>query len=415
MFNNFACTSCDDDKCGKCTEAAYRCDFDIAACPFDPNVWNVTFCGKLHRVHIPSIAETDTSLSTNYSNATLNYNSEAHIDIATGEQLGSLIRVEDLRDTKCNYDTEALCYELIYHKYGECGEGCKSLENAWSTFSIDNENALGPQIRYVRGANRYGCPYFLDVPSNPSQYWFQGWRGSTSENGYYQATKVQELPKDSNDNYVVLSQYPQNKQPVVGVIPWNCMLKNIFANLGLKIEGVWRGTGTTGFGDNVHFDQLNGSFSVNWNDWNDLAETQLAGSGVVTGKLNWSVDFNPDNGAITYTIKNIYFDTMTWTASQGVLGPTAPTLHLYGIPVPSGAEVDLIPGGVTFGKSTVTRLIDETIKCDKTVIVMPGQAPFSFDFLRIWVDWVNDDNGYLGAKFSSLLSGWNDCPVGTGF
>ena len=168
-----ACISCADASrkpCGGCGPAAYDSNASTSSC------------------NCPE--ETDTTLSTNYSNATLNYKAERHTDVITGAQLGSLIEVGDLRDTKVDYDTSAMCYELIYHKYGECGEGCKSLENAWSTFSIGNDGALGSQIRYVRGANRYGCPYFLDVPSNTSQYWFQGWRGDTNENGYYQATPV---------------------------------------------------------------------------------------------------------------------------------------------------------------------------------------------------------------------------------
>lgn len=419
MFNkNFGCVSC-DDGCGKtcgdaCGPAAYKCDFDITACPFDPTSWNVTWCGKLHRIKLPPMAETDTSLSTNYSNATLNYTSEAHVDIITGAQLGGLIRMEDLRDTRCNYDTGVMCYELIYKKYGECGDGCKSLENAWVTFSIDSENALGSQIRYVRGANRFGCPYFLDQPDNPNQYWFEGWRNDGQENGYYQAKKVGWVPKDSNGNYVVLSQDYDTKRPLVGVIPWECMLENIFANLGVSVKGNWRPVqGTAGFG--AWFNQIDGNFKVYWDDWNDLAETQHAGHGEVTGKLNWNIRFNSENGAMIYTISNIYFDTMTWTVDQGVTASSSPTLHLSGITTPGGTKVDLLPGGVTFGKSSVTRTINRTIECNRQVIVAPGQATFNLDFLYIWVDWVNDDEGYLGAEFSSNLSGWRYCEPGTGY
>lgn len=420
MNKNFSgCISCQDgcdNPCNSpCGPASYRCDFDITASPFDPSTWNVTWCGKLHKIKIPAIAETDTTLSTNYSNATLNYKAERHEDIITGEQLGSLIAVGDLRDTEVDYTTEALCYELIYHKYGDCGDGCMSVEDRWSTFSIDNDGALGPQIRYVRGANRYGCPYFLDVPPNPAQFWFQGWRTENNENGYYQAVRVEELPKDSNGNYVVLSQYYQNKQPVVGIIPWQCMLENIFGNLGMQVTGDWRPSqGTAGFGDDLKFDQINGYFSINWNDWNDLAETQLAGKGVISGKLNWEMSFNPDNGVLKYVINSVYYDKMTWTPVQGVTQPSAPTMYAWAIDINTNAETEIIPGQ-TFGRAAVTYTINKTFPANKTIMVGPGQEVESLDFIHIRVDWANDDEGILGALFSSKLSGWKDCPPGTGF
>lgn len=416
---NYGCIDCGNsgpkcEPCGGCGPAAYECGFNIAAVPFDPTSWNVTWCGKTHRVKLPPIPETDTKHSLNYSNATFNYTAEEHEESWTGAQIGSIITVGDLRDTKVDYDTSSLCYELIYHKYGSCGEGCMSVEDSWSTFSIDNDGALGPQIRYVRGANRYGCPYFLDVPTNSSQYWYQGWRGDANENGYYQAAKVGWLPKDSNGNFIALSQYNQNKQPIVGVIPWDCMWENVFANLGVSVAGDWRPVqGTAGFG--AWFNQIDGNFRVYWDDWNDLAETQHAGHGEVTGKLNWTIKFNPDNGTMTYVINNIYFDTMTWTVDQGVTASSNPKLNLYAIQSPSGAQVNLIPGGVVFGSSTVTRVINQTVTCDRTVTIAPGGPSFNLDFLYIYVDWVNDDEGYLGAKFSSLLSGWKSCAPGTGY
>lgn len=353
------------------------------------------------------MAETDTRHSLNYSNATFNYFAEKHQETWTGQQLGSIISVGDLRDTTVNYTTPSMCYELIYHKYGECGEGCMSVEDAWSTFSIDNENALGTQIRYVRGANRYGCPYFLDVPADPTQYWYQGWRGDTLENGYYQPAPVSKLPTDPNGNYYVLSQYPSNKQPVVGILPWQCMLENIFGNLGVNVEGVWqKSQGTTGFG--ADFDQIGGSFNIHWDDWNDVNDTQHAGHGQITGKVNWDVSFDADTGAMKYIIHNIYYDTMTWTVDQGVTGATAPTLRLVGISIPSGAQTTLI-SGITFGKSSVSQVINQTIQCNQTVIVGPGQSFGPFNFAYIYVDWVGDDEGYLGIKFSSNLSGWRQC------
>lgn len=396
LKSNIGCLSCSDgcDPCKKkCGPAAYG----------QNAAKNSTACD------CPQ--ETDTSLSIDYSGATLNYKAERHTDIITGEQLGSIINVGDLRDTKVDYSTEAMCYELIYHKYGDCGEGCKSIEDVWSTFSIDNENALGPQIRYVRGANRYGCPYFLDVPTNTSQYWFQGWRGDSNENGYYQAVPVDELPKDSKGDYYVMSQYPSNKQPVIGILPWQCMMDNIFGNLGIDVSGVWRAVqGTAGFGDNVQFDQINGYFSVNWNDWNDLAETQLAGRGVISGKVNWSVSFDTKTGNLKYVINNIYYDKMTWTPEQGVTAASAPRMSLDAINPATGAKTTLIPEpGVEFGKTTVNYPINKTLQINQTIIISPGGSAGPMDFLYIYVDWVHDDKGYLGMKFGSRLSGYKQC------
>lgn len=406
LSNCFKCNGgC--NSCNKCTEAAYDCNFSISAVPFDPTTWNVTWCGKLHKVKIPPFPETDTFLSLNYSNATLNYQAEKHNDIITGGQLGSLIAVGDLRDTKVNYDTEALCYELIYHKYGECGEGCKAPEDAWSTFSIDNDGALGPQIRYVRGANRYGCPYFLDVPSDTSQFWFQGWRGDTNENGYYQAEVVDQLPKDENGDYWVVSIDPTTKKPILGKLPWHCLVQNMVANYGVEVEGIWTPIqGTGGFG--ADFNNVSGVFGIKWTDWNDVAETHPAGYGSITGQINWDASFDEQSGAMKYTFNSIHFDHFYWTMDEGVTQPTAPVMHLWGIAMPSGTETEVIPG-VTYGKSNVNQPLDITVPCDQTIYVDPGQSVGPFNFAKIWVDWVNDDEGYLSVKFNSTQSGWTPC------
>lgn len=409
---NYGCMSCEDPCKKPCGPAAYRCDFDIAASPYDPSTWNVTWCGKLHRVKIPTIAETDTTLSTNYSNATLNYKAERHEDILTGEQLGSLIRVEDLRDTNTDYTTPSMCYELIYHKYGECGDGCMSLENEWATFSIDNDNALQNQLRYVRGANVFGCPVFLDVPTNPSQYWFAGWRTDTNQFGYYQPTELPELPEDSNGNYIIASQLPGNKQPVVSVLPWKCMLENIFGNLGVNISGIWREIqGTPGL--TAKFNQITGDWQINWTDWNDLGPNPVhrAGYGQITGKVNWTTSFDVKTGSMKYTLDNVYYDTITWTVDEGVTGSTSPTMTLKSVAIPGGAERQ-IGSPLTFGKSNVSQTLNTTVAANQTIIVGPNQTVGPFDFIHIYVDWVLDDEGYMGIQFASNLSGWKNCLPG---
>ena len=131
------CSTCGPDPCGcdQCRPAKYGCDFNILANPYDASVWNVTINGATKRVKIPKINETDTKLSTNYTSSSLIYNAEKHTDIITGEQLGQLIKLEDLRDTEAsNADS---CDLLVYNPYcSECGDGCKPKNARWRNYHI---------------------------------------------------------------------------------------------------------------------------------------------------------------------------------------------------------------------------------------------------------------------------------------
>lgn len=130
------CNSCGHDPCScGCKPARYKCDFDIQANPYDPSIWNVTIGGAMTKVKIPKLNETDTKLSTNYSDRTLIYNAERHTDIIGGEQLGSLIKLEDLRDTDTvNADS---CDLLVFNPYCDtCGDGCKPKNAMWKNYHI---------------------------------------------------------------------------------------------------------------------------------------------------------------------------------------------------------------------------------------------------------------------------------------
>ena len=131
------CSSCGSDpcSCGGCKPAKYGCDFNIMANPYDPSIWNVTINGATTRVKIPKINETDTKLSTNYTSASLIYNAEKHTDIITGEQLGALIKLEDLRDTETsNADS---CDLLVYNPHcSDCGDGCAPKDARWTNYHI---------------------------------------------------------------------------------------------------------------------------------------------------------------------------------------------------------------------------------------------------------------------------------------
>lgn len=95
----------------------------------------VTIQGATTKVKIPKINETDTKLSTNYTSSSLIYNAEKHTDIITGAQLGSLINMEDLRDTETsNADS---CDLLVYNPYcSDCGDGCKPKNARWTNYHI---------------------------------------------------------------------------------------------------------------------------------------------------------------------------------------------------------------------------------------------------------------------------------------
>lgn len=103
--------------------------------PYDPSVWNITLNGATTKVKIPKINETDTKLSANYNDTTLIYNAEKHTDVITGEQLGGLITLDDLRDTDV---TNADSCDLLVYNPGcdECGAGCKPKVAQWTKYHI---------------------------------------------------------------------------------------------------------------------------------------------------------------------------------------------------------------------------------------------------------------------------------------
>lgn len=131
------CNRCNNDpcSCGGCRPACYGGDFQIYANPWDPSVWNVTLNGATTRVKIPKINETDTKLSTSFSDKALIYNAEKHTDIITGDQLGGLINIEDLRDVDAT-DADS-CDLMVFNPHcGECGDGCRPKNARWKSYHI---------------------------------------------------------------------------------------------------------------------------------------------------------------------------------------------------------------------------------------------------------------------------------------
>ena len=191
------CNSCNSNPCEcECRPARYKCDFDIQANPFDASVWNVTICGATTRVKIPKLNETDTKLSTSFSEKSLIYNAEKHTDIITGEQLGSLINMDDLRDVDAT-DADS-CDLMVYNPYcSDCGDGCRPKDARWQSYHIpdaktDEELSPDSDGHYrVLGKNDCGCieeyrlpvsasgltaiNYMRDsVPDDPDFPWYYG-------------------------------------------------------------------------------------------------------------------------------------------------------------------------------------------------------------------------------------------------
>lgn len=165
---------CNSDPCGKkCQPARYGCGFDIQIDPFDPSTWIVTTGGAIRKIKVPRASETDTTLKTDYSAATLNYHSEQHIDTITGEQLGSIIKLKELRDVDTPDPDN--CSILTWNPgCSECGHGCEPLEAKWRAYKIPNAGnsdiaAVDSQGYYhVLGKNDCGCIVEKKVPIVPS-------------------------------------------------------------------------------------------------------------------------------------------------------------------------------------------------------------------------------------------------------
>ena len=131
------CNSCNPcNKCGGgCCPAKYNCSFNIEMSPYDEYTWIVTTCGMPHKVKIPKFPETCTSLSVNGTDATLVYKGECDTDIITGEQLGSIIRLNDLKDVDASMPDH--CSMLVFDPFcAECGDGCASPADMWKPYSI---------------------------------------------------------------------------------------------------------------------------------------------------------------------------------------------------------------------------------------------------------------------------------------
>lgn len=405
------CSRCSKDcnECGGCKPAEYDCGmFDLQVDPFDPTKWHFVIHGMTHTVNAPSWNETDTSLSTNYPKATLVYKAEKHTDEITGAQIGDLIKVEDLRDVDFDPTIPGNCYELIFRKFTECGDGCRSAADRWQNWNVNSEGAKQKSIHYVRGTNEDGCPIYLDEPPRTGEYWFGMW-DPTSQNGFTYVQPVEaELPTNENGDPIVTSVDPTNGKPIKGVIPLSCYLGALMAATGVEVFGDYRiVTGTPGLSSS--FDPSSGAFTITYNDW-IYSLNRHVGEGVLYGKLNWTTDFQTKTGAITYHITSITFDKFIYTTDQGVPAGTTPIyLNVYSVSQPSGSQQGLINRYQYTGSSSFTININQDIKSDFSVTVGPGQTSSPIEYARLWLDWVNDDDVYTRVNFRNKISDWGNC------
>lgn len=210
--------NCNSNNCSQgCKPANYDCSFSIDGSPYDPTLWIVTMNGMSHKVRIPKLPSEPSDLSTNYSNSTLDLKVGENRSTVSGSQLGDIVKMGDLRDVVFDPTETGTCFELVYRKYADCGEGCQSPENSWSGFNVNSTGAKQDYMTYVRGTNAYGCPEYLDKPTTTTEYWFAGWKtdGEHKQFGYFQPTSGA-IPTDSSDQNIVLSQNTSTKKPVYG-------------------------------------------------------------------------------------------------------------------------------------------------------------------------------------------------------
>lgn len=129
------CDKCNNScgGCGGCKPACTKPYFNLACDPYDPGYWLWEMGCDTGRVKLPRLSETCTSLSTDYTNATLNYRGECEPQQVTGSQLGGVIRLGDLRDVDAK-DPDA-CSLLVFNP-GCATSECSPDDQRWKKYVI---------------------------------------------------------------------------------------------------------------------------------------------------------------------------------------------------------------------------------------------------------------------------------------
>lgn len=99
------------------------------------------------------------------------------------------INVCDLNNVWCDDDLEGNCYEFIFKKGMDCGNGdCQSKDDHWENWNVNSPGAKVDSMDYIRGATEDGCPVYLDKPENCSYLVFSP--SCDAPTGEWQATQI---------------------------------------------------------------------------------------------------------------------------------------------------------------------------------------------------------------------------------
>lgn len=370
---NCGCNTC--EPCGGCKPACGKAYFNLQVDPYDANYWLWEMGVENGRIKVPSLNETDTTLSTNYSNATLNYKAERHNDAITGEQLGSLINLKDLRDVDA--ENPDACSILVFNPgCGACP--CSPDEERWKKYHIPDATA----------------------------------EAEADANGYYHV-----LTK-TDCGCIVEKTIPEMPN-------YECLIKNLinaikpFGGEGRMID-VQGGGSTPGFTGGL--DPNTGAFYISWYDYNraETGSDNPVGQGTVNGVLTASTNFNIDNGTITYTISKIYYDKMTYTPLYSGSLSTTMTHTIWGC-FPgtydlTASHSTLTNEGLrllthTFWGGTqapVSASINRTFTGTYNITLPTGHTSSWISVLRLYNDWIADDDGIVQVRYNNPLN-WTQC------
>ena len=125
------CNTCQPDCGSCCPPPCPKENYSIEVDPYDSQTWWINGV----KVRVPKLSETCTSLSTDFSSATLNYSGECGRDVLSGRQIGQIIKLDDLRDVEAEHPDN--CSILTWNPHCDyCAEGCTKVGSAWEPYVI---------------------------------------------------------------------------------------------------------------------------------------------------------------------------------------------------------------------------------------------------------------------------------------
>ena len=125
------CNTCQPDCGSCCPPPCPKENYSIEVDPYDSQTWWINGV----KVRVPKLSETCTSLSTDFSSATLNYSGECGRDVLSGRQIGQIIKLDDLRDVEAEHPDN--CSILTWNPHCDyCAEGCTKVGSAWEPYHI---------------------------------------------------------------------------------------------------------------------------------------------------------------------------------------------------------------------------------------------------------------------------------------